>query len=660
MAQAISYNYQMPDDPAAANSSNGTYPFGINDGGTVVGYYYDAGGFAHGFVETGGSYVNLDYPGASQTYPQAINKEGQIVGWYNESSDHGFLYSNGSFTALNGPLGTGNAFARGINDQGYIVGYFQNGTPTGGGLINHGFVYENGIYTTLDDPLASSPPNSSVMENGTVALGINDHDQIVGYYYDSNNHANGFLYSNGKYTTLDDPLGANGTNGTFLTGINDKGQIVGYYYDQLNVQHNFVYSGGTYTPVDGGYALGINNKGQIVGDSFVATPAGGTHSLATSSVQAAPSFGSTVSPNATRTLVNETGATGITTTPVVFSDSGYVTVYTVDLPATGDLTLTGTITTDGNLGIITRADILDWDLTVYSTSLSAGFEFTPLTSTLTSYSAGGGSPYGAIATATTLTLPSTDYVFDLEKAPVRNQDPYGQAVVDGAGSEYFRVETTTGQYDEVQIGLNFPLQLADAGVQLPVPFMSDVVQNSNKGLTTLGGKSEPDSIVTVLDGSKPLGTATADNSGDWSLQTKLSSGTHQFTETAKDMAGNTGNSVAVTDYATSGHQTLTGGSGYDFLIAGPNDTLIAGPGHDTFVFNQGFGNETVANFNPNQDQLWFNALFAQSTAAFVLSQTHDTSFGAEIVVDRHDTVTLTGVTVAQLQAAQTTNWVHFT
>ena len=82
----------------------------------------------------------------------------------------------------------------------------------------------------------------------------------------------------------------------------------------------------------------------------------------------------------------------MTTAPALFSDSGYVTVYTVDLPATGDLTLTGTITTDGNLGALTRADILDWDLTVYSASLAAGFEFTPLTSTLTMYSDGGRSP----------------------------------------------------------------------------------------------------------------------------------------------------------------------------------------------------------------------------------------------------------------------------
>jgi hypothetical protein len=353
----------------------------------------------------------------------------------------------------------------------------------------------------------------------------------------------------------------------------------------------------------------------------------------------------------------------MTTTPVVFSDSGYVTVYTISLPSTGDLTLTGTITTDGKLGTLTRADILDWDLTVYSASLSADFEFTPLTSTLTMYSDGGRSPYVAIATATTLSLPSTDYVFDLEKVPVggvRFVDPYGQAVVDGAGSEYFRVETTDGRYDEVQIGLLYPLQLADAGVQLPVPFMSDVVKNPNNNLTTLSGKSEPDSTVSVFDGSKLLGAVTTDGSGDWNLQTKLSSGTHQFTETASDVAGNTGNSVSVTEYATAGHKTLTGGSGYDFLIAGPNDTLVGGAGNDTFAFNQGFRKVTVADFNPNRDQLAFNhALFAQDTAAFVLSHAHDSNAGAVIVIDPHDTVTLIGVTVAQLQAAQTTNWIHF-
>jgi Ca2+-binding RTX toxin-like protein len=156
-------------------------------------------------------------------------------------------------------------------------------------------------------------------------------------------------------------------------------------------------------------------------------------------------------------------------------------------------------------------------------------------------------------------------------------------------------------------------------VLAPTPVMTDVVQNSHKGFT-LSGTSVANSTVSVSDGSKFLGTVTTDGSGDWSLQANISGGTHQFTETATDSAGNTGASIADTVYAPTGHQTLTGGSGNDFLIGGPNDTLIGGAGNNTFVFNQGFGKETVADYNPNKDELAFNhALFGQDTAAFVLS-----------------------------------------
>jgi Ca2+-binding RTX toxin-like protein len=192
--------------------------------------------------------------------------------------------------------------------------------------------------------------------------------------------------------------------------------------------------------------------------------------------------------------------------------------------------------------------------------------------------------------------------------------------------------------------------------------MSDAIKNSNNSLTTLSGMSEANSTVSVFDGTKPLGTVTADSSGDWSLQANISGGTHQFTETSTDVAGNTGASAGVTDYAPGGNKTLTGGSGNDFLIGGKNDTLVGGAGNDTFVFNQGFGKETVADFNVNQDALAFDhTLFAHDTAAQVLSQAHDTSAGAVIVADAHDTVTLNGVTVAQLQAAQMAhlNWIHF-
>jgi probable HAF family extracellular repeat protein len=77
------YSYTTVDDPAATNSTNGTYAQGINDTGEVVGYYYDSAGNAHGFRDSGGNYATLDYPGINnQTFPEDINDKGQIVGWY--------------------------------------------------------------------------------------------------------------------------------------------------------------------------------------------------------------------------------------------------------------------------------------------------------------------------------------------------------------------------------------------------------------------------------------------------------------------------------------------------------------------------------------------------------------------------------------------------
>src|SRR5262249_61213473 len=73
------------------------------------------------------------------------------------------------------------------------------------------------IFDTFDDPLAFT--------GTTQALGVNDTDQIVGYYNDATGR-HGYLLSGGNYTTLDDPLA---TGGTQAVGINNTGQIVGEY-----------------------------------------------------------------------------------------------------------------------------------------------------------------------------------------------------------------------------------------------------------------------------------------------------------------------------------------------------------------------------------------------------------------------------------------------
>ena len=86
-------------------------------------------------------------------------------------------------------------------------------------------------YTTFDDPLATG--------GDTQAWGINDAGQIVGFYEDSSLKLHGFLYSNGTYTTLDDPsASANGSTKAF--GINATGQMVGDYINASGF-HGFLY-----------------------------------------------------------------------------------------------------------------------------------------------------------------------------------------------------------------------------------------------------------------------------------------------------------------------------------------------------------------------------------------------------------------------------------
>ncbi len=94
-------------------------------------------------------------------------------------------------------------------------------------------LYSNGHYTTLNDPLASTAPGL-----GTFASGINNLGQIVGFYADNSGDLHGFLYSNGHYTTLNDPSA--GTGSTQASDINDWGQIVGTYTDSNGAYHGFL------------------------------------------------------------------------------------------------------------------------------------------------------------------------------------------------------------------------------------------------------------------------------------------------------------------------------------------------------------------------------------------------------------------------------------
>ena len=66
-----------------------------------------------------------------------------------------------------------------------------------------------------------------------------------------------------------------------------------------------------------------------------------------------------------------------------------------------------------------------------------------------------------------------------------------------------------------------------------------LVGGAEVGTPTLAGSTSPAAIVTVRNGSIPVGTVTANDAGRWSLTTpSLAEGTHRFSARAADLAGN--------------------------------------------------------------------------------------------------------------------------
>src|SRR5882724_1983501 len=109
-----------------------------------------------------------------------------------------------------------------------------------------------------------------------------------------------------------------------------------------------------------------------------------------------------------------------------------------------------------------------------------------------------------------------------------------------------------------------------------------------------------------------------------------------------------GNGKQVLD-GSAGHDVLIGGNSPDVLVGGVMDTLTGGNGPDIFLFRPDFGANTITDFDFNNDAIQLDkSIFA--SVADLLSHTTDTVNGAVINDTHGDTITLTHVTLAQLQA----------
>ncbi|HTA45853.1 MAG TPA: PEP-CTERM sorting domain-containing protein [Bryobacteraceae bacterium] len=207
---------------------------GINAGGVVVG-------------ATAGQAFSLD-AGLLTILPPAlsgltasetafgVNDANTIVGQFTDNATDtvpGFVYANGQFTILNPVVNVAVTNAQGINNNGLVTGFYSTD-----GQHQHGFFFntQTDSYLFPADPVE---PNLFL----TQFLGINDNGLAVGYWQDNAGSQHGFIYNlnTSVYTFLDDPNAGNnnGIEITQITGINDADQIAGFYVDGTGVQRGF-------------------------------------------------------------------------------------------------------------------------------------------------------------------------------------------------------------------------------------------------------------------------------------------------------------------------------------------------------------------------------------------------------------------------------------
>jgi YD repeat-containing protein len=247
------------------------FPDGINNAGDVFGSTEAQTNLAY-IYDSNSNVVNITAPQGLNLADlegidvHGINASGQaLVEGYDRAQNVNVAFVDNLQTGTSTPISVPGLMADVvpvvINDAGQIAGTFQDPNAA---FNTDAFFYDpaTGKTETID------PPGSGPF---LLVTGMNNADQIVGEYDDSQNHTHGFIYNaaTGLFETINAP---NSSGGMTVAGINNEGQVVGSYYDGVN-GHGFVYDSSSYTfrtiDVPGAFATGltgINNSGQVIGE----------------------------------------------------------------------------------------------------------------------------------------------------------------------------------------------------------------------------------------------------------------------------------------------------------------------------------------------------------------------------------------------------------
>ncbi|HUN33272.1 MAG TPA: CHRD domain-containing protein [Trebonia sp.] len=284
------YNFRTLDN---AKDLTFNQLLGINNKGLIAGYF-GSGALNHpnkGYQLTpNGSYTSENFPGSAQTQVTGLNDQGATVGFWSTmnnasqvNDNHGWWSPDGRhfFTAdypTSAPASPPVDQLLGINNHDFAVGFYTDASGN-----NHGYYYD-----ARDNKFGLITAPASLNSPSLTATAVNTRADIAGVYTDAAGNTDGFIkFFSGGFTTLRFP----GATSTQALGVNDSDEVVGFYMDGTGssaTTHGF-----TWTPTGGFRSVddpngigmttinGVNNAGDIVGfytdgagnvDGFKAAP----------------------------------------------------------------------------------------------------------------------------------------------------------------------------------------------------------------------------------------------------------------------------------------------------------------------------------------------------------------------------------------------------
>ena len=196
------------------NPTFGTEAYSLNDLGEVVGSVFPGccSGTRSGFLRgpDGSTQVLNNFE-----LLRGINNAGVLAGENGGSGVIGTVAGPSTWFRVPGAEYT---IPEDINNAGVVVGYYGTGASTGAFLRS-----PDGTLNLLAFPGAVT----------TWASGVNDYNQVVGSYRDSESRFHGFIWeASTGFRSLDHP---NSMQNTYLIGINNAGLLVGAHSPSLEV-----------------------------------------------------------------------------------------------------------------------------------------------------------------------------------------------------------------------------------------------------------------------------------------------------------------------------------------------------------------------------------------------------------------------------------------